>query len=177
MKRSIQIACLATLSALFWLATAAAAGAGFQGRIHCGFTDYMWPSSPRDSPTATGAGTVELDADGNGKFTAGSMSEHLADDTRRFGEKNCNFRLISGEYRLTSPTAGSSTAAWKLEVGSDAHCGSYLRNLPNLGQSESARDYRTWNTTSQFFTAGDGVSHWVSAGPIGISVGTCAQTQ
>ena len=86
------------------------AATGMQGHFRCGFTDYMWPTSPEDAPTATGNGTMEFESDGNGKYTAGNMSEHLADDTRTFGEKECGFQLVRGEYQMSSPSMGTSTA-------------------------------------------------------------------
>jgi len=64
---------------------------GMQGHFRCGFTDYMWPSSPEDAPTAAGNGTMEFESDGNGRFISGTISEHLADDTRTFGQKTCEF--------------------------------------------------------------------------------------
>jgi hypothetical protein len=65
--------------------------------------------SPEDVATATGKATMEFESDGNGRFTAGSLSEHLADDTRTFGEKACVFKLESGEYHMNSQTAGTSS--------------------------------------------------------------------
>jgi hypothetical protein len=76
---------------------------GMQGHFRCGITDYMWPTSPENVPTATGSATKVFEADGNGKFTTGALSEHLADDTRTFGEKVCSFQLVSGEYHMASP--------------------------------------------------------------------------
>ncbi|MGO9454787.1 MAG: hypothetical protein ACLQDV_27630 [Candidatus Binataceae bacterium] len=159
------------------LATALAsiAATGLQGHFRCGFTDYMWPTSPEDAPTATGNGTMEFESDGNGKFTAGSMSEHQADDTRTFGEKACTFQLVSGEYHLSTPSAGTSTLAWKLQPGGDSHCGAALRNAPNIGFTESARDYAIFSGTGNFFISQDGGSKWISASAIGVSIGSCSQ--
>jgi hypothetical protein len=82
--------------------------AAMQGHFRCGITDYMWPSSFEDAPTATGNAVMEFDSDGNGRFTTGSLSEHLADDTRAFGEKVCAFQLVNGEYHMNSASAGTS---------------------------------------------------------------------
>ena len=150
------------------------AATSLQGHFRCGFTDYMWPASPEDAPTATGNGTMEFESDGNGKFTAGGMSQHQADDTRTFGEKVCTFQLVSGEYHMTSPSAGTSTLAWKLQPGSDSHCGAYLRTVPNLGLTESARDYATFSGTGNFFISQDGSSKWISASASGVSIGSCS---
>jgi hypothetical protein len=76
--------------------------ATLEGHFLCGITDYMWPTSSDDAPTATGKATMEFESDANGRFTAGSLSEHLADDTRRFGEKACIFKIESGEYHELS---------------------------------------------------------------------------
>jgi len=51
--------------------------ATMQGHFRCGITDYMWPSSLEDAPTAAGNAMMEFDSDGNGRFTTGSLSEHL----------------------------------------------------------------------------------------------------
>jgi|SRR5271156_1442737 len=151
------------------------AAMGPQGHFRCGFTDYMWPTSAEDTPTATGNGTMEFDSDGNGKFTAGSMSEHQADDTRTFGEKACTFQLVSGEYHMNTPSAGTSTLAWKLQLGGDNHCGATFRNAPNIGFTESARDYAIFSGTGNFFISQDGSSKWISASAIGVSIGSCSQ--
>jgi hypothetical protein len=150
-----------------------AATAGLAGRYDCGFADYMWPSAPDDAPTATGRGTIEFEADASGKITSASMSERVADDTRTFGARVCTFQLQSGESRMMSSAAGISTFNWKLNPGGDNHCGAYLRNQPNLGFVESARDYKTFTTTSQFFLEPNGNSKWIGANATGISVGIC----
>jgi hypothetical protein len=151
--------------------------ASMQGHFRCGITNYMWPTSPEDAPAATGNATMEFESDGNGKFTTGSLSEHLADDTRTFGEKVCAFQLVSGEYRMNSPSAGTSTLAWRLQVGSDNHCGAWLRNAntPNLGYTESPRDYETVSSTGTFFILPNGTSRWISASEIGVAIGACSE--
>ncbi len=116
---------------------------------------------------------MELDSDGNGKFTAGILSERLADDTRRFGEKACTYELVRGEYRMTSADAGTSTIIWKLKPGSDGHCGGY----PNLGRTESARDFGEVSSAGQFFTATDGTSRWTAASPLGVSIASCRRVR
>jgi hypothetical protein len=151
--------------------------ASMQGHFRCGITDYMWPTSPEDAPTATGTATMEFESDGNGKFTTGSFSEHLADDTRTFGEKVCSFQLVSGEYHMNSPSAGTSTLAWRLQAGSDSHCGAWLRNAntPNLGYTESPRDYDTVSITGTFFILPNSTSKWINASEIGVAIGACSQ--
>jgi hypothetical protein len=151
--------------------------ASMQGHFRCGITNYMWPTSPEDVPTATGNATMEFESDGNGKIHDGSLSEHLADDTRRFGEKVCAFQLASGEYHMNSTSAGTSTLAWRLQVGSDSHCGAWLRNAntPNIGYTESPRDYDTVSNTGTFFILPNGNSRWISASEIGVAIGACSQ--
>jgi hypothetical protein len=136
-----------------------------------GVTDYMWPSSPEGSPTATGSGVIEFAAAGNGKIDSGNMTESLGDDTRRSGDKTCSFPLIEGNYHPTSPHTGTATMTWKVQTGSDPHCGGY----PNLGRMESARDYRPFLTTASFFISEDGTSKWVSATDEGVSIGFCGR--
>jgi hypothetical protein len=110
--------------------------ATLNGHFRCGVTDYMWPSSPEGSPTATGSGVIEFAAAGNGKIDSGNMTESLGDDTRRSGDKTCSFTLIEGNYHLTSPHTETATMTWKVQTGSDPHCGGY----PNLGrEARSAR--------------------------------------
>jgi hypothetical protein len=150
-----------------------AATPGLVGRYRCGVTDYMWPSAPDDSPTVTGNGSIEFESTGSGKFLSGSMSERVADDTRRFGERVCTFQLVSGEYHLSASNAGIATITWKLNSSGDRHCGAYLRNLPNLGFTESARDYEAFSATTQFFLSQDGSTKWIGASAVGISVGMC----
>lgn len=153
------------------------AAEGVEGHYRCGFTDYMWPSALDDSPTATGNGTIEYDSTASGRIQAGTMTEHLADDTRRFGEKTCTFNLVSGESSMNSPDSGTTTFTWQLRPGSDGHCGASIRNAPNLGLTESARDKRTLTTSSQFFIAADGSSRWASSSAAGVSIGTCRKVQ
>ena len=132
------------------VACRAAQSARLAGHYQCGFTDYMWPAAPDDSPTATGGGTMEFESDSTGKILYGTMTQHEADDTRRFGEKACTFNLVSGQSVMTSASAGTATFTWQLKPGSDGHCGAWIRNTANLGLTESVRDYLTFTTTSQF---------------------------
>ncbi len=148
----------------------------FRGHFRCGLNNYTWPLSPDSPPTPGGTGVIEIDSDGNGKFTAGTMTQHLADDTHFGGENVCTFRLASGEYHMSSVNAGTSSIAWTLQQGSDNHCGAYTRNLMLLGFQASARDYRPFSTTSNFFLLDDGSSKWVGASLLGVSIGACAPT-
>jgi hypothetical protein len=146
---------------------------GLAGHYACGVTDYMWPSAPDDTPTVTGNGSVEFESAGNGKFLSGTMSERVADDTHRFGERLCTFQMVKGDYHFSSPRSGTATISWKLNSGSDSHCGAYLRNLPNLGFTESASDYDVFAATTQFFLYEDGSTKWIGASAVGIQVGVC----
>jgi hypothetical protein len=148
---------------------AMAGEARLNGLFRCGFTDYMWPTSAEGSPTSTGTGVIEFASDGNGMIESGNMTESLADDTRRSGDKACSFTLTKGDYRLTSPNSGTATMTWKLKPGSDPHCGGY----PNLGRSENGRDYLPFSTTGTFFIGEDGTSKWVSTSDAGVSIGFC----
>jgi hypothetical protein len=130
-------------------------------------------SAPDDTPTVTGNGSVEFESAGNGKFLSGTMSERVADDTHRFGERLCTFQMVNGNYHLSSPDSGTATISWKLNSGSDSHCGAYLRNLPNLGFVESARDYEVFAATTQFFLSEDGSTKWIGANAVGITLGVC----
>jgi hypothetical protein len=170
-----RVAVLGLLVAILAGLAASAGSTSLQGHFRCGFTDYMWPTSPEDAPTATGNGTMEFESDGNGKFIAGSMTEHVADDTRRLGEKVCTFQLVNGEYRMNSSSAGTSTIVWKLRAGSDSHCGAFLRNLntANLGYTESPSDSAPVSRTGSFFILPDGSSKLFSASEIGVSIGAC----
>ena len=120
---------------------------------------------------------MEFDSDGKGRLTAGSLTEHLADDTRVFGEKVCAFQLVNGEYHMNSASAGTSKLAWRLQVGSDSHCGAWLRNAntPNMGYAESPHDYNTISNTGSFFILPNGTSKWISASEIGVAIGVCSQ--
>jgi len=148
-----------------------------EGHFRCGITDYGWPSSLEEAPTATGSAVMEFDSDGKGRFTTGSLSEHLADDTRTFGEKVCAFQLVKGEYHMNSANAGTSNLAWRLKVGSDSHCGAWLRNAntPNMGYVESPHDYETIANTGSFFVLANGTSRWISASAGGVAIGVCGQ--
>jgi hypothetical protein len=75
---------------------------------------------------ATGNGTIEFESTGNGKLLSGAMSERVADDTRSFGERVWTLQLVSDEYPLSSPNAGTASLTWKLNSGGDSHCGAYL---------------------------------------------------
>jgi hypothetical protein len=164
---------LSALCSMLVTGLAMAEEATLNGHFSCGFTDYMWPSSAEGSPTSTGTGVIEFAADGNGTIQSGNMTESLADDTRRSGDKNCSFTLTKGEYRLTSPNSGTATLTWKLQAGSDPHCGGY----PNLGRIESGRDYLPFSTTGTFFIAEGGTSKWVSTSDAGVSIGFCGRSR
>jgi hypothetical protein len=82
---------------------------GLAGRYTCDVTDYKWPSAPDDTPPVTGNGSVEFESAGNGRFLSGTMSERVADDTHKFGERLCTFQLVNGDYHLSSPDSGTAT--------------------------------------------------------------------
>jgi hypothetical protein len=86
MRNSILVAELFLIAIMAMKGSVVAAT--LEGHFLCGITDYMWTISPDHAPTATGKATMEFESDGNGRFTAGSLSEHLADDTRTFGERH-----------------------------------------------------------------------------------------
>jgi hypothetical protein len=78
---------------------------------------------------------------------------------------------------MNSPSAGTSTLAWRLQVGSDSHCGAWLRsaNTPNIGYTESPHDYVTVSNTDTFFLLPNGTSKWINASEIGVAIGACSQ--
>ena len=78
---------------------------------------------------------------------------------------------------MNSPSAGTSTLAWWLQVGSDSHCGAWPRkaDTPNIGYTESPRDYETVSSTGAFFILPNGTSRWISASEIGVAIGACSE--
>lgn len=157
------------LDALDVSAMPLAATSGLAGRYRC-YRLHV-PSAPDDTPTVTGNGNIEFESAGSGEFSSGTMSERVAVDTRRFGERVCTFQMVSGEYHLSSADSGTATISWKLNSGGVSHCATCLRKLPNLGFTE--RDYQVFAATAQFFLSEDGSTKWIGASAVGITV--CAR--
>jgi hypothetical protein len=116
---------------------------------------------------------MELDADGNGKYTGGAMTQHLPDDTHTAGQNTCSYRLAGGTYQMTGEHEGTATISWTLQPGSDNHCGAHHRDLKLLGFQESARDSKPFSGSANFFLADDGSSRWVGASDQGVVIGSC----
>ncbi|HZC46266.1 MAG TPA: hypothetical protein VE243_07305 [Candidatus Acidoferrum sp.] len=55
--------------------------------------------------------------------------------------------------------------------------GAFLRNAntPDIGYTESARDYAAITETGSFFISPNGNSKWFSASELGVSIGACRQ--
>jgi hypothetical protein len=68
---------------------------------------------------------------------------------------------------------GTSTLAWRLQGGSDSHCGAWIRNenTPNIGYTENPHDYETVSNTGSFFLSPNGTSKWISGGDIDVAIG------
>jgi hypothetical protein len=168
------LSAMTLLSAMVMFALEAIANpVAINGRMRCGINDYAWPLSSDTAPFGTGNGTLEIVSDGHGHYTAGQMTENLADDTHAFGGDICTFDLVSGTYAQRPDGTTANTMMWKLRSGSDAHCGAIVTHEKNLGFVETARDFRSFQLTSTSYVLDDGRIAWVGASQLGVAIGAC----
>lgn len=105
------------LTIVLGLAVRAAASdvvtSGLEGTISCSLTGAKLPADVGQPPEVTYTGSMELVADGSGKFVSGHMITKGAGDTAAVRESRpCQFNLISGKYTLGADGTGQSVTSW-----------------------------------------------------------------
>jgi len=86
---------------------------GLEGAISCSLTGAKLPTDVGQPPEVTYTGSMELVADGSGKFVSGHMITKGAGDNPTVRESRpCQFNLTSGKYTLGADGTGQSVTSW-----------------------------------------------------------------
>src|SRR5258708_39499262 len=77
--------------------------AGLRGSIECSLTGAKFPAAVGEPLAVTYTGSMDLVADGAGKFVSGHMSTHGAGDMAIIrNSRPCDFNLMAGSYLLNA---------------------------------------------------------------------------
>jgi hypothetical protein len=190
-QMAMQTKVLSKLIALMLVASAAFAGdplgnASLRGPIHCSLTGAKFPDAVGEPLAVTYAGSMDLVADGAGKFVSGHMTTHGAGDIAIIrNSRYCDFNLSAGIYMLNSDGTGHSETSWNyLEGGgstlSDQVCSDNFLH-PQHFQGLDLNNMRKERTrvTESFVVASkpDGMMYWVGLDENGATVAVCKRAQ
>jgi hypothetical protein len=179
------------LIALMLVASTAFAGdllsnASLRGPIRCSLTGAKFPAAVGEPLAVTYAGSMDLVADGAGKFVSGHMSTHGASDIAIIrNSRPCDFNLNAGTYILNSDGTGRSETSWNyLEGGgstlSDQVCSDNFLH-PQHFQGLDLNNMRKERTrvTESFVVASQpaGMMYWVGIDETGVTVAVCKRAQ
>ena len=127
-------------------------------------------SRPNDAPLGTGTGTLEIVADGHGKYTSGQMTEQLADDTHALGTNVCTFDLVRGHLREKSRRHHREHHDLETAIGKR----SALRRDGDGRQESCLCGQRPrLPRTSTSYVLADGRTVFVASNPLGVAIGAC----
>src|SRR5258708_7586061 len=89
----------------------ARADSRLEGHIECSLTGTKFPGSVGEPLMVTYTGSMEVEADGNGRFLQGHMTTKAAEEgSTRY--RPCEFNLIEGKYALNQDRTGTSVTSW-----------------------------------------------------------------
>ena len=118
------------------LAAAAASfnNATIQGQYKCTVTSYSLPAKANQPFAASAISDVTIAADGNGKFTGGTL-DHTIDAPGV--HLSCKLVLSAGSYSINPEGTGSETTRWQL-IKSDSHpdCVTYFPDSAPASDSQ-----------------------------------------
>jgi hypothetical protein len=159
-----------------------AGNASLRGFIRCSLTGAKFPAAVGEPLAVTYTGSMDLVADGAGKFVSGHMTTHGAGDFAIVRtSRPCDFNLSSGTYILNSDGIGHSETSWNYWEGggstlSDQVCSdNFLHpqhfqglDLNNM-RKERARVIESFVIASK----PAGMMYWVGIDENGVTVAVC----
>jgi len=117
---------------------------------------------------------MEIVADNNGKFVAGTITERIADDTHSpSGADVCTFTLQSGSYSIGKDGSGTSSARWILRTGDTTHCANFVPGSKFNGIDTGRQSAPPASANSTIFFDGKNKSYSVSVIEQGLAVAVC----
>ena len=160
--------------------------ADLRGSIVCSLTGAKFPGAVGEPLAVTYTGSMELVADGAGKFVSGHMTTHGAGDiTIIRNSRPCDFNLTAGVYVMNSDGTGKSQTSWAYWEGggstlSDMVCSDNFLH-PQHFQGLDLNNMRKERTrvVENFVVASKpaGMMYWVGMDENGVTVAVCRRKQ
>jgi hypothetical protein len=159
--------------------------AGLRGSIECSLTGALFPPSVGEPVMLTYTGSMELEADGNGRFVGGHMTTKGVGDMNELrGRRSCDFSLKSGTYAVNADGTGQSQTTWTVWEGGGFT--GRLCSTDNLSHRQHFQGLDLNNTRMErkeviesFVVANKpaGMMYWVGMDENGVTVAVCKRKQ
>jgi hypothetical protein len=160
--------------------------AGLRGSIVCSLTGAKFPAAVGEPLVVTYTGSMDLVADGAGKFVSGHMTTHGVGDIATIrNSRPCDFNLTAGTYVMNSDGTGQSEMSWAYWEGggstlSDMVCSDNFLH-PQHFQGLDLNNMRKERTRviESFVVASKpaGMMYWVGMDENGVTVAVCRRKQ
>jgi len=158
--------------------------ASLRGAIDCSLTGAKFPASVGQPTVVTYTGSMDLVADGTGKFVSGHMTTRGTGDMQAVrGSRSCEFNLTSGTYTLDRDGTGHSVTSWAYWEGggstlSDQLCSDNVfhpQHFQGLDLNNMRKERNRVVETFVLPAAPDGMIYWVGMDETGLTVAVCKQ--
>jgi hypothetical protein len=158
--------------------------ASLRGAINCSLTGAKFPASVGQPIVVTYTGSMDLVADGAGKFVSGHMTTRGAGDMQAVrGSRSCEFNLTSGTYTVAPDGAGHSVTSWAYWEGggntlSDQLCSDNVfhpQHFQGLDLNNMNKERSRVVETFLLPAAPDGMIYWIGMDETGLTVAVCKQ--
>jgi hypothetical protein len=159
---------------------------GLRGPIVCSLTGAKFPAAVGEPLAVTYTGSMDLVADGTGKFVSGHMTTHGAGDIAIIrNSRPCDFNLTAGTYVMNSDGTGKSQTSWAYWEGggstlSDMVCSDNFLH-PQHFQGLDLNNMRKERTrvVENFVVASKpaGMMYWVGMDENGVTVAICRRKE
>ena len=160
--------------------------ASLRGTINCSLTGAKFPAAVGQPMVVTYTGSMDLVADGIGKFVSGHMTTRGTGDMQAVrGSRSCEFNLTSGTYTLDRDGTGHSVTSWAYWEGggstlSDQLCSDNVfhpQHFQGLDLNNMRKERNRVVETFVLPAAPDGMIYWVGMDETGLTVAVCKQQQ
>ena len=160
--------------------------ASLRGAIECSLTGAKFPARVGQPMVVTYTGSMELVADGTGKFVSGHMTTRGTGYMQAVrGSRSCEFNLTSGTYTLGPDGTGHSATSWAYWEGggstlSDQLCSDNVfhpQHFQGLDLNNMRKERNRVVETFVLPAAPDGMIYWVGMDETGLTVAVCKQQQ
>ena len=158
--------------------------ARLRGPINCSLTGAKFPTSVGQPIGVTYTGSMDLVADGTGKFVSGHMTTRGTGDMQAVREsRSCEFNLTSGTYTLAPDGTGHSVTSWAYWEGGGSTMSAQLcsdnvfhpQNFQGLDLNNMRKERNRVVETFVLPAAPDGMIYWVGMDETGLTVAVCKQ--
>lgn len=158
--------------------------ASLRGAIDCSLTGAKFPASVGQPMAVIYTGTMDLVADGTGKFVSGHMTTRGTGDMQAVrGSRSCEFNLASGTYTLDPDGTGHSVTSWAYWEGggstlSDQLCSDNVfhpQHFQGLDLNNMRKERNRVVETFLLPAAPDRMIYWVGMDETGLTVAVCKQ--